>query len=247
MHYLLIIPRALWKLLFLLNFVLGLLVLYPIFYILLSRKKWFPLAFKLKRFWAAWILLIPGLFVKITKKTSLKALPQPCIYCSNHVSYLDIVVSYILIPNYFVFMGKQELNKAPLFRIFFREMNILVDRKSTMSSHRAFVRAAFELKKGHSVFLYPEGTISSSGKLRGFKNGAFKLAIEQQVPIVPITFLNNWTLLQNGGFFKASGRPGISRIIIHEPIPTTGMTDEDLVSLRSKVHHIISTDLMTQE
>lgn len=246
MNYLLVIPRTLWKLLFLLNFVLGLLVLYPLFYILLSRKKWFPHAFKLKKFWAAWILTVPGLFVKINRK-SAASLPQPCIYCSNHVSYLDIVVSYILIPNYFVFMGKQELNKAPLFRIFFRDMNILVDRKSTMSSHRAFLRAANEIKQGHSVFLYPEGTISSAGKLRGFKNGAFKLAIEQQVPIVPITFLNNWKLLQNGGFFKASGRPGISRIIIHEPIPTAGMTEDDLVSLRSRVHDIISNDLLKNE
>jgi 1-acyl-sn-glycerol-3-phosphate acyltransferase len=243
MNYLLIIPRTLWKLVFLLNFVLGLLILYPLFYLFLSRKKWFPIAFKLKKFWARWILLVPGLFVRIQRKVPTDKLPQPCIYCSNHVSYLDIVVSYILLPNYFVFMGKQELNKAPLFRIFFRDMNILVDRKSTMSSHRAFLRAANELKKGHGVFLYPEGTISSGGKLRGFKNGAFKLAIEQQVPIVPITFLNNWQLLQNGGFFKAHGRPGISRIILHEPISTTGMTEDDLVSLRSKVHQIISDDL----
>jgi 1-acyl-sn-glycerol-3-phosphate acyltransferase len=201
------------------------------------------MAFKLKRFWAAWILLVPGLFVKIIRKTGTPDLPQPCIYCSNHVSYLDIVVSYILLPDYFVFMGKQELNKAPLFRIFFRDMNILVDRKSTISSHRAFMRAASEIQQGHSVFLYPEGTISSAGKLRGFKNGAFKLAIEQQVPIVPITFLNNWKLLQNGGFFKANGRPGISRIIIHKPIATVGMTEDDLVSLRSTVHEIISNDL----
>lgn len=105
------------------------------------------------------------------------------------------------------------------------------------------MRAASEIQQGHSVFLYPEGTISSAGKLRGFKNGAFKLAIEQQVPIVPITFLNNWKLLQNGGFFKANGRPGISRIIIHKPIATVGMTEDDLVSLRSTVHEIISNDL----
>lgn len=242
MNYLLIIPRTLWKLLFLLNFVLGLLVLYPFFYILLSRREWFPLAFKLKKFWAAWILPIPGIFVRIERSSN--SIPQPCIYCSNHVSYLDIVVSYILIPDYFIFMGKQELDKAPLFRIFFKDMNILVDRKSTISSHRAFMRAGQELKEGRSVFLYPEGTISSAGKLRGFKNGAFKLAIEQQVPIVPITFLNNWKILQNGGFFKSHGRPGISRIIMHEPIPTAGMTEDDLVSLRSKVHEIISNDLM---
>ncbi len=243
MNYLLIIPRALWKFFFLLNFVVGLFVLYPFFCVLLSKKKWFPIAFKLQKFWANWILLVPGLFVRIDRKIEKEALPNPCIYCSNHVSYLDIVISYLIIPNYFVFMGKQELNKAPLFRIFFKEMNILVDRKSPTSAHRSLLRLTDEIKTGHSVFLYPEGTISSAGKLRPFKNGAFKLAIEQQVPIVPITFLNNWKLLQNGGFFKSHGRPGISRVVVHEPISTIGMTEDDLVSLRARVHTVILTAL----
>jgi 1-acyl-sn-glycerol-3-phosphate acyltransferase len=229
--------------LFLLNFVLGLIILYPFFRILLSRQKWFPYAFKLKKFWAAWIMVIPGLVLKVKYKVPPAKLPQPCIYCGNHVSYLDIVASYLVIPNYFVFMGKQELNKAPLFRIFFKEMNILVDRSSNIGSHRAFMRAGADIDKGHGVFLFPEGTISSYGKLRGFKNGAFKLAIEKQVPIVPVTFLNNWKLLQNGGFFKAFGRPGISRIVIHEPISTIGMTEQDLVSLRTKVYDVIQEEL----
>lgn len=243
MKHLMIIPRALWKILFLLNFVLGLIILYPFFYVLLSRKSWFPLAFKLKKFWAYWIMIVPGLIVKTERKISASQLPQPCIFCGNHVSYLDIVASYLIIPKYFVFMGKQELNKAPLFRIFFKEMNILVDRASNVGSHRAFRRAGIDIDQGHSVFLFPEGTISSFGKLRGFKNGAFKLAIEKQVPIVPVTFLNNWKLLQNGGFFKAYGRPGISRIVIHEPISTVGMTEQDLVSLRTKVYDVIQEEL----
>ncbi|MCW3083432.1 MAG: hypothetical protein JWP12_798 [Bacteroidetes bacterium] len=243
MKYLLILPRVLWKILFLLNFVLGLIVLYPFFYLLLSRRKWFPLAFRLKRFWARWILFTPGLFLTVKYKNPRQQLPQPCIYCGNHVSYLDIIASYLITCNYFVFMGKQELDKAPLFRIFFREMNILVDRSSNIGSHRAFMRAGADIDKGDSVFLFPEGTISSFGKLRGFKNGAFKLAIEKQVPIVPVTFLNNWKLLQNGGFLKSHGRPGISKVVVHEPISTVGMTEQDLVSLRSKVHGIISAEL----
>jgi 1-acyl-sn-glycerol-3-phosphate acyltransferase len=243
MKYLLIIPRALWKTLFLLNFVLGLIVLYPFFYVLLSRRKWFPYAFQLKKFWAAWILTIPGLFLSVKRKTSKHELPQPSVFCGNHVSYLDIVASYLVVPNYYVFMGKQELDKAPLFRIFFKEMNILVDRSSNVGSHRAFTRAAADLDKGDSVFLFPEGTISSNGKLRGFKNGAFKLAIEKQVPVVPVIFLNNWKLLQNGGFLKAYGRPGISRILVHEPISTLGMTEKDLVSLRTKVYDVIQSEL----
>jgi 1-acyl-sn-glycerol-3-phosphate acyltransferase len=239
MNYFLVIPRTLWKLIFLLNFVLGLLILYPFFRILLSRRKYFPLAFRLKRFWAAWILTVPGLFLKVDRKVKSSKLPQPAIYCGNHVSYLDIVASYRITSRYFVFMGKQELSKAPLFNIFFKEMNILVDRSSNVGSHRAFRQAAQELESGNSVFLYPEGTISSLGKLRPFKNGAFRLAIEKQVPIIPVTYVNNWKLLQNGGFFKAPGRPGISRIVVHEPISTKGMTEKDLLPLKERVTNVI--------
>jgi 1-acyl-sn-glycerol-3-phosphate acyltransferase len=243
MKYLLIIPRAVWKTLFLLNFVLGLIILYPFFYILLSRREWFPKAFQLKKFWAVWIMAIPGLFLTVKRRIPKDQLPKTCIYCGNHVSYLDIIASYLVIPNYFVFMGKQELDKAPLFRIFFKEMNILVDRSSNIGSHRAFMRASADLDKGDSVFLFPEGTISSFGRLRGFKNGAFKLAIEKQVPIVPVIFLNNWKLLQNGGYLKAFGRPGISRVVVAEPISTIGMTDQDLVSLRTKVYDVMQEEL----
>lgn len=243
MRYLLIVPRALWKTLFALNFGIGLIVLYPFFYILLSRKAWFPAAFRFKRFWARWILFVPGLFVSIKRTIPASELPARAVYCANHASYLDIIINYLVVPHYFVSMGKQEIGKAPLFRIFFREMNILVNRRSKMGSHRAFVRAGHELEKGHSMFLFPEGGISNAGRLLNFKNGAFRLAIEKQVPVVPITYLNNWKLLQNGGFFKSHGSPGIARVIVHEPIPTVGMTENDLVSLRTQVREIILKDL----
>ena len=140
-------------------------------------------------------------------------------------------------------MGKQELDRAPLFRIFFKEMNILVNRENNKSSHRAFMRAGADIDMGQAVFIFPEAGISSNGKLRGFKNGAFKLAIEKQVPIVPITFLNNWKLLQNGGYFKATGKPGVSRIVVHPPVSTIGMDENDLISLRTKVYDIIQNEL----
>lgn len=243
MNYLLIIPRIIWKTVFLLNFLLGLLVLYPFFYFFLSSKKRFKYAFVLKKIWAAWILTIPGIFIHVKRNIPKDQMPQPCVYIANHVSYLDIITSYLIIPKYYVFMGKQELDRAPLFRIFFKEMNILVDRKSVVGSHRAFLRAGKDIDQGHSVFLFPEGTISSKGTLRGFKNGAFKLAIEKQVPVVPITYLNNWKMLQNGGFLKSYGRCGISRIVVHKPIPTVGMTENDLIHLRTKVHDIIQHEL----
>lgn len=241
MDFLKTIPRALWKTWFALNFAAGLLLLYPLFYLTLSNRKFYPLTFKLKRFWAHWILFGAGIFY--TAKREIKKIPQPCVFCANHSSYLDIVLSYCLFDNYFVFMGKAELAKAPLFNIFFKDMNILVNRKSTVDSHKAYIRSVEEIVKGNSLFLFPEGTISKNGNLIAFKNGAFKLAIDKQVPVVPVTFLNTYKHLQNGGFFKAFGKPGLLRAIVHKPIETKGLSEQDLVSLKDQVRTLIENDI----
>lgn len=145
-------------------------------------------------------------------------------------------------------MGKRELQKAPLFRIFFREMNILVDRKSTIGSHRSLEEAAKKIQEGESVMLFPEGTISrESPKLRAFKNGAFKLAIEQQVPIVPVTFINNWKLLQDRPFLQGLSRPGLALVEVHRPISTKGLTLDDLLTLKAQVQNTIEKSLHDYE
>lgn len=140
-------------------------------------------------------------------------------------------------------MAKMELNKVPLFNVFFKKMQISVDRKSRIGSHKAFLRAGYEIDMGNSVFIFPEGTISNEGKLKSFKNGPFKLAIDKQIPIVPITFIGTWKLMQNGGFLKSNGRPGLIKIIVHPPIQTKGMTEENLVSLRELVFNLTKETL----
>ena len=242
-HYVGIIPRALWKLFFILNFVVGLILLYPVFAVLLIRKPRYDAAFSLMKFWARWVAAVPGIFWSVKREVPAEELPEACIYVANHSSYLDIVLSYVAIPKYFVYMGKAEIEKAPLLRIFFRDMNIYVDRKTRTGSYAAFVAVSEKLKSGQSIFMYPEGTIEARGNLKPFKNGAFKMAIEHQVPIVPVTFKNNWKLLQNGGFFKSHGRPGLSKIVVHKPVPTRGLTEADLVSLRHSVRETILNEL----
>lgn len=247
MKYLLMIPRALWKLWFVLNFVITLLLLYPIFLVLLSRQKWFGTAFRLMRVWAKWLCYGAGIFPSVKYEIDPAHIPSPCIFISNHTSYLDIVLSYVSVPNYFVFVGKQELDKAPLFRIFFKRMNILVNRKSNVDSHRAYLQSGEKIDKGQSVFIFPEATISSSGNMIPFKNGAFKLAIDKQVPIVPIVFLDNWKRLQNGGFLTANGSPGIVRALVRDAVETKGMTNADLIPLREKLKSIIQESLTQQK
>lgn len=123
-------------------------------------------------------------------------------------------------------------------------MNIPVDRRSRKDGHRAYLRSVEELKKGNSMVLFPEGTIPENvPNMRRFKNGAFKLAIEQQVPIVPVTFIKNYKRLENGGFLKAPASPGLAPAIVHPPIQTKGMTEKDIVPLRDQVFEIIDKAL----
>jgi len=231
-----------WKIWFLLYFVVTLIILFPLFFILLSSEKLFPFCFKLMRLWG-WILVFGGgFYVHVKQRNKLPR--KPYIICANHVSYLDIILCYCIIPDYFVFMGKQELSKVPLFNIFFKRMNILVNRKSAIGSHKALMQAAEELDKGHCLAIFPEGTISKEApKLRPFKNGPFRLAIQKQVDIVPVTFISNYKLLQDAPFFKGRCRPGIAGIVIHPAIQTMGMTENDLVSLRERVSNLFEQTL----
>ena len=232
----------LWRSFFFVNAVVTFFLFFPLFFIFLTSEKLFPAVFRLKKIWGHFMVLIPGLFYSIERRSKIDT-NRAYVFCPNHTSYLDIMLVYIAIPVYFHTMGKAELRRVPLFRKFFDRMNISVDRKSVLDSHRAFMRASSDLDKGISITLFPEGTILHNCPVVGrFKNGPFRLAIEKQVPIVPITFVNNWLLLPDN-FKQRIGHPGIAKVILHEPIETKGMSDSDLELLKQKVHEVISRPL----
>ena len=201
------------------------------------------MAFRLKRLWSRIIHIGAFLYPVITYKSKKYKLPRPCIIVSNHTSYLDIVLSTLYIDHTAVYMAKAELLKIPLFKYFFVYLDIPVNRKSVTGAHKAFIDAGKKIDEGLSVVIYPEGTIPKENKLLPFKNGAFKLAIEKQVPIVPVVNLNNWWFLQNGGFFKSNGRPGIPRIIVGDPLETKGMTEKNINELKEKVFKFTQQEL----
>jgi 1-acyl-sn-glycerol-3-phosphate acyltransferase len=236
-----LILTPVWKTWFALCFAIPFLVLYPFFFLTIHTGN-IRAAYGLKKVWAFLICLFAGIIpvIRYTKKYDW---PKVCVVAANHTSYLDICLSVFYMKHTSLYMAKIELMKAPLFKIFFKGMDIPVDRKSRMGSHKAFVDGGVKIDQGYSMCIYPEGTISNEGALRPFKNGAFKLAIEKQVPIIPVANLNNWKLLQNGGFFKSYGRPGLANIVVGEPIETKGMTEENLVDLRNQVHAFIQAEL----
>ena len=188
------------------------------------------------------LLYIPGVFFTVERRGTLG--PGPYVFCPNHTSYLDIMISYLVFPDYFHYMGKVELSHWFMFNIFFKGMNIPVNRESLRGSYSAYQRAVDDLGKGISIAIYPEALIpEDTPNLGRFKNGAFKLAIEKQTPIVPIVFLNGWKLLPANENRMKGGGPGTVKVIVHEAVETKGLTMDDVSELREKVYNIINDTL----
>ncbi|MDC1221380.1 1-acyl-sn-glycerol-3-phosphate acyltransferase [Salibacteraceae bacterium] len=235
--------RVLWKVWFLLHFVGTMIILYPLFYFLLSSKKRFKFTFNLMRVWSLQLLSICGVIMKVDQRSELPA--GPFIICPNHGSYLDIITMYRVFKRYFIFMGKAEILEWPLFGIFFSKgMNISVNRQSNRGSHEALKKAESELRNGHNIVIFPEGTIPPTApKMRSFKNGAFKLSLEQNIPIVPVTFVNNWRRLQAGAALRVLGGPGYSNVIIHPSVYPKDYENTDVVKMKKDIFEIIEKPL----
>lgn len=211
---------------------------------MLMKEENFEKVFRLKVMTARLILFLDFIFIKKLKQP--KNLPEgPYVICSNHSSYLDIIQMYPILPRTkFMFIGKAELLRWPIISIFFKKMDIDVNRQKRHSAMKSIIRAKKEIAKGWSIVIYPEGKIPyNTPKLNEFKSGAFKMAIEEQVPILPITLIDTWKLFDVDPPLSAPARPGISRVVIHDPISTKGMDKKDLVTLRQQTFDVINAPL----
>jgi 1-acyl-sn-glycerol-3-phosphate acyltransferase len=154
----------------------------------------------------------------------------------------DIMLMLVAIKDHpFVFIGKKELAKIPIFGFFYKRTCILVDRSSAKSRQAVFMRAQKRIKQGSSICIFPEGGVpEESIVLDRFKAGAFRLAINHQVPLVPITFFDNKKRLSYTVF---SGSPGKMRAQIHQIILTENLTIDDTKDLSEEVYNLISNSL----
>jgi len=196
------------------------------------------------RLYGKMFLFCAGIFLNIKGRENIIE-DQPFLICSNHSSFLDIPCLYSIFDKYFVFTGKKEIENWPLFHIFYTSgMNILVDRYNKMGLLKAYKRMMEVIDEGHPLVILPEGTISKIAPgLSEFKTGSVSLAIQKQIPILPITFTTNWIRLQRKGFLKGNASPGISEVIIHPLISTNGLTKDDSDALLLKLHDIINSPL----
>lgn len=137
-------------------------------------------------------------------------------------------------------MGKAELKDEFVTGIFFKTVDIPVNRESKISSFRAFKQAAERLEDGTTVIIFPEGKIPDDypPQLHEFKNGPFRLAIELKIPIIPVTITDTWKVMWDTGL-KYGSKPGICNIFVHKPVETAHLDIDNADALRDQVHNII--------
>lgn len=224
-------------------FVIPFLVTYPVQAVLIKKQKWYKYVHLINRVWSA-IFLRMFLAPLIVEWRAQLNPAQRYIFTPNHSSYLDIPVMLRIIPGFLNFVGKSSLCKVPLWGKVYEKLYISVDRRSAISSARSYIQSVRSLEQGRNLVIFPEGTIPETAgeKLLVFKDGPFKLAIEKQVAIVPVTMPYNQKFMPDlNGKLKIRWHP--LKIVIHEPIDTTGMTLADLPFLKETVHHIIQTEI----
>jgi 1-acyl-sn-glycerol-3-phosphate acyltransferase len=238
------ILTVVWEWLFVLNFaVMQIILYYPLKFLFAKESRW-SASMKLQRFWAGWLRVTMGVQTIIDYEVPLEP-GAVYIFTPNHTSFLDILVAYKFIPGYFHFMAKSTLAKVPLFGIMFSKTHIPFERSSSLESSKAFDKACADIRKGYCILVYPEGTQNSrKGTLLPFKSGAFKMSVKMNIPVVPVTCLNNLEVLphQSELFKPRSGGPGKVYIKVGKPIYPQEC-DQDHTKLSGKVSDIMLNHL----
>ncbi|WP_066830984.1 lysophospholipid acyltransferase family protein [Rufibacter ruber] len=224
-------------------FVLPFIVTYPLFRLFIAKPSRLKHAHTINRIWSKLQLRMYLMPITIRGREHIDP-KQLYVFAPNHSSYIDIPLIIAVMPGFLNFVGKKSLTKVPLWGKIYQALYIAVDRDSPVSRAKAYVSSKQSIEAGRSVVIFPEGKISpEAGRtMLPFKDGPFKLAIEKQVPLVPITMPYNHLFLPDvKGKLVIRYHP--LEMTIHPPISTQGMTLVDLEALKQKTFDIIQAEL----
>lgn len=213
----------------------------PILLVVSSSEKLYPVFFKIAKAWANTILFVMGFYIDLNEEEIVDN-TKSYMFCPNHTSMIDIMVMLSVARNPFVFVGKKELTKIPIFGYFYKRTCIIVDRNSSRSKKAVFDEARKRLNNGLDVCIFPEGLVpdDESVVLSDFKNGAFRLAIEFQIPIVPMTF---YDCKRRFSYTFFSGKPGKLRVKVHQFIGSNGFNIKESELLKKQTFNLIYNEL----
>lgn len=230
----------LWHIWFLILNIVLIVLLLPGLYLFTFSERLYPYFFKLARLWAYGNIYGMGWWYDVDREAKLDPKTSYMII-GNHTSMVDIMMTYILVPSTFVFVGKASLAKIPLFGPIYKRSSILVDRSSNKSRANVYKQAAEVIEKGGGIAIFPEGGVpDESVQLAAFKDGAFSLAMKFGLPIVPITYGDHKRKFPYSWY---RGAPGRLRVTIHEPIETNALDSGNMTELKQHCYTIIKTQL----
>jgi 1-acyl-sn-glycerol-3-phosphate acyltransferase len=223
-------------------------IIFTILFFILLPLLLIPIAFPsqhdligiLNRWWARLLFLLIFIPIRTTYKAKFDRRKQ-YVFCPNHFSYLDIPTVALNRHNT-IFVGKSDIGWIPLFGFMYRKLHITVDRSSLKSRFNTLKQSLQAVDEGKSLVIFPEGGIITEKEpvMGRFKDGAFRVAIEKQIPVVPVTIPYNWIILPPNEFLL---RWHPLEIIFHEPVPTTGLTLNDVDALKRQVFDTIEQEL----
>ena len=229
------------KIYVMLLFVLTSIIFFPILTYTTLRVKYHNLAFKIFTFWSLTMRILAGWPFKINKTQELPK--GPFIIVANHSSYSDIFLTPSLLKNHpHVFLGKSEILSYPIIKYYFMNYNIPVYRGNKEKSAKTLSLARKKVKKNWSIVIFPEGGIPDHNRpeMIPFKDGAFRLAKETNTPILPITFVNNYSLFTDPTDILGSCHPGFSKVVIHPIIELDEVNEKSVEELRNKAFDLIN-------
>lgn len=213
-------------------------LLIPIFF-----KNQYQLVGVFNRWWAKSLFFLIGVPTRIEYRSKLNSRHQ-YIFAPNHFSFIDIPTMGLNKHNT-IFVGKSEMENVPVFGWMYKHLHITVDRTKLKSMYSTLLKSLKALDEGKSLTIFIEGGIYTDKppKMVRLKDGAFRAAIEKQIPIVPVTIPHNWILLPVEPMLL-HWVP--TTVIFHEPVDVKGMTLEDMGKLKETVYGIIDEELHRQ-
>lgn len=200
-----------------------------------SRLSYHP-----ARFWARMCCMI--CFVRV-EVAGLELL-DPCqsyVFLLNHQSIFDIFVVYGWFPFIFKWMMKAELRKIPLVgKACEAAGHIFIDRSNPIAAKHSLEKAELQLRNGVSVVVFPEGTRTYTGRMGQFKRGAFRIATDLSLPIVPVTLRGSFERMNRKTF---NVTPGVIHVQVHMPVDVSPYLPDKISQLIQKTWDDINSAL----
>lgn len=209
--------------------------------LLANNRKFHPIALKFNTPWARVYFTLLFFNYKVHRQYRPKKGEQ-YIICANHFSYLDIpVMPLIGIP--FKYIGKSSVSSIPVFGYMFKKIHIMVDRDKLRSRVNSFMQASAEIADGFNIVFFPEGGVKTQNppQMVSFRDGAFRLALERNIQILPVVLQDNYKILPDDQGFRL--RYHRMRLTIMDPIRTDDPSYRSIESLRNETQKRIQEEL----